>query len=285
MNPSNNPDKLAECLSSFIESIQRLKALTPIQNVVRHAELDLMAGMNALFMQFHQQINGQASTGPQEPFTTLLQSVFSSTSNGASTAPHVAAGGNSGSGSSGNFPPPATPSSIPALQLQEQKMEEEETKGRKKRSRKSRSDAEQAGTKVYTIWCFPSSGRCLFCGVLGAAFFSTQLLAPCLNVSPCFAPQSSRCPYCGIGKCKDIKANVITPLIFFFFQASSSQLLTKTSIASAVVQRREHRKSLCMKLVKQWVVEGRGSGLPTIQELNALRGKKICLPLISRKVF
>jgi hypothetical protein len=40
-----------------------------------------------------------------------------------------------------------------------------------------------------------------------------------------------------------------------------------------------------MKLVKQWVVEGGGSGLPTIQELNALRGKKICLPLISRKVF
>lgn len=152
MNPSSNPDQLVECLSSCIESIQRLKALAPTQNVVRHAELDLMAGMNTLFLRFHQQINGQqeASTGPQAAFTTMLQSVFGSTDNSASIASSVAASGNSGSGS--NFSSTAAPSSLPALQLQEEKIEEEETKGRKKRSRKSRPDAEEkVGTKVSRI--------------------------------------------------------------------------------------------------------------------------------------
>lgn len=85
----------------------------------------------------------------------------------------------------------------------------------------------------------------------------------------------------------EISRFIVTRPIVTCCQACSlpSLLQGSTSVASAVIQRREHRKSLCMTLVNQWVSEGGASGLPTIQELNALRGKNICPRLITKKVF
>lgn len=154
-SPSTDGDQVVECLSSCIESIQLLKESTPSQNLVRHAELNLMAGMNTLFLRFHQEINGQAPIQPQEALATMLQSVAGITSNSGSSAGSTADSGNNGCGSSSiPFSSTTGPSAcLAAQQVQEEKVDEEEGMGRKKRSRKSRSDTAKVGTKVFRCSC------------------------------------------------------------------------------------------------------------------------------------
>lgn len=140
--------EVAACVESCLGSIQSLKASIPSEDLSKHAQLNLLGGLNILFLRYHQELNGNPL--PLEALTTMLQSVSdvgTTVRNNSNSAASTSASSGSSSSSTAQSAP-VVEEEGGEIQRQGEGREEEQ---KKKRKNKSREGADKVGDIIETF--------------------------------------------------------------------------------------------------------------------------------------